>query len=241
MSVHWTSQCAGDHTTPSPSSFATSATTSGSDRIEIPSAMDSAHPMEAAPILAAGRQGRIRPGHESIRLRLPSQRLDGPAPSLLVEAANLRGERRSGRTARLFALLRFRQQRGEPRACVLAVARLAREFLGEDDDDALLRHARAGELHQPDHDVGGEAWAPARVEAQFDRGRDLVDVLPAGTGGADEGFDDLALGNEEIPDFHGSTATPSRRQTGPRSPLRRPSRATRDGCGLYSPGGPRNC
>ena len=50
-------------------------------------------------------------------------------------------------------------------------------------------------------DVVRQALAAARVEAQFDRARDLVDVLPAGAGGADESLDDLALVDEQVADF----------------------------------------
>ena len=99
-------------------------------------------------------------------------------------------------------MLRLSDQRGEALARVLAVARLAGEALGEDDDHAFERRARAGELDQLDRDVVGQARRAARVETQFDRARHLVDVLPAGAGGANEVLDDLALVDEEIAGFH---------------------------------------
>ena len=101
-------------------------------------------------------------------------------------------------------MLRLSDQRREAGARVLAVARLTREALGEDDDHAVQRRARAGELDQLDRHIVGQARRAARVEAQFDRARHLVDVLPARAGGADKSLDDLALVDEEIADFHGS-------------------------------------
>ncbi len=50
----------------------------------------------------------------------------------------------------------------------------------------------------------GRLGLPARVEAELDRARHLVDVLPARTRRADEVFDDLALVNEEIAGLHGA-------------------------------------
>jgi len=103
-------------------------------------------------------------------------------------------------------MLSLNDQRGEALARVLAVARLAGEALGEDDDHAVQRRARAGELDQLDRDVVGQARRAARVEAQLDRRRHLVDVLPARPGGADKILDDLAFVDEEIAGFHGILA-----------------------------------
>src|SRR5277367_855426 len=74
------------------------------------------------------------------------QRLGRAPASLLVQAARPGSERRARGEARLLSLLRLREQGRETRPGVISIARLAREFLGEDDDDAVLGGARAGEL-----------------------------------------------------------------------------------------------
>src|SRR5208282_4818860 len=63
------------------------------------------------------------------------QRLHCAAASLLVEAASPRGERWPRGEPGLRPLLRFRDEGGEARPGVLPIARLARELLGENDDD----------------------------------------------------------------------------------------------------------
>ena len=130
------------------------------------------------------------------------QRLDAAAPRLGVDALGFGGLAGFGRATWLFALLRFGDEHGEPLARVFAVARLAREFLREDDDHAVLRRPRARQLDQLDRDVVGKARRAARVEAQLHGGRNLVDILPAGAGGANESLDDLALVDFERPHYH---------------------------------------
>ena len=44
------------------------------------------------------------------------------------------------------------------------------------------RSARPGDPQKPRRDVIGQARAAAGAESQFDRARDLVDVLPSGAG-----------------------------------------------------------
>ena len=61
-----------------------------------------------------------------------------------------------------------------------------------DHDHAVLGHALAGEPCQPRGDVGASVEL-ARVEAQLRRGRELVDVLPARAGGANEADLDVVL------------------------------------------------
>lgn len=58
--------------------------------------------------------------------------------------------------------------------------------MGGDDDDALIGHAPACERLQAQEDGVRQGGAGARVEAQLDGALGLVDLLPAGTGGADE-------------------------------------------------------
>ena len=62
--------------------------------------------------------------------------------------------------------------------------------------------SRASRAHRP-----GQRGRAAHVEAQLDRGRDLVDVLPAGAGGAHEAFLDLPLVEHDlVGDAHGTSS-----------------------------------
>ena len=145
----------------------------------------------------SGRGDRDRVALHLVLPRWPAQRLDLAAPPLGLEPPLLRGERRPGRAARLVAMGGALDQRGQPVARVLAVARLAGEALRENDDDAVLRRARArrdGSAARRRRRAGRRA---ARVEAQLDRRRNLVDVLPAGAGGAREGLAQFALVDEK--------------------------------------------
>ena len=119
---------------------------------------------------------------ESIRpCRLAPQRLDRAAPRLLIDASHSGGECRPRGETSLWPRLRLHEQIREPRARVFAIAGLAREALGENDDHAILCGARPRELDQPDRDVVRQAGLAARVEPKLDRARHLVDVLPART------------------------------------------------------------
>src|SRR6202042_97168 len=166
------------------------------------------------------------------------QRLDRAAACLVIDAAHSGGECRPRGEAALWPRLRLHEQIGQPGSRVLAVARLAREALGENDDHAILSCARAGELDEPDRDIIWQTGRAAGVEPEFDRARHLVDVLSARARGTNKALDDLALVDEEIADFHVSIASRARRRSAPRSRRRRPLRATPDGGGLASPVGP---
>src|SRR5690606_39407803 len=65
---------------------------------------------------------------------------------------------------------------------------------GMNDDDAVAGHALARERTQPRGDIVGELQ-PRRIATQLRGGRELVDVLPAGTRGPDEA--DLQIRSEE--------------------------------------------
>src|SRR6185437_9078894 len=128
---------------------------------------------------------RNKPARSIRPCRLASQRLDRASPRLVVEAARPRGVRRTGGEARLRPLLRLDEQGGETGAGVLAVARLARISLGENDDHAVLGGARSRKLDEPDRDIVWQAGRMASVEPELDRARHLVDVLSARPRGAD--------------------------------------------------------
>src|SRR5687768_11311814 len=64
--------------------------------------------------------------------------------------------------------------------------------LGRDDEHALLGQPPASEALEPRLDVIRQAGG-RDVEAKLDGRRDLVDVLPPGPGGTDEGFAESAF------------------------------------------------
>src|SRR5690606_28845322 len=95
-------------------------------------------------------------------------------------------------------------ERDEPLARVGAVALLRAEARRLDDDDALLGRALSGELQHVGAHTLGKAGRAGGVEAKLHGGRNLVDVLPAGAGSADEAFfqlvlADLGLGGDAQP------------------------------------------
>src|SRR5215831_4904596 len=85
----------------------------------------------------------------------------------------------------------------ETLARVLAVAFLGAMALGVDYDRALAGEPPAGEPLEPRAHVLGKARRAAHVEAKLHRARELVDVLPAGTGRADEMLLELALADAD--------------------------------------------
>src|SRR5690606_37919127 len=78
-------------------------------------------------------------------------------------------------------------------ARILAVAFLGAETLGIDHQHAIGGHAAVATRQQAFAHRLGQRGRVGDVEAQLDRGRDLVDVLPARSAGADEPFDELVL------------------------------------------------
>ncbi len=83
-----------------------------------------------------------------------------------------------------------------------AIERTRRELLDAIRATLPAEAQARGVPDQPRRHVVGQARAAPRVEAKFDRARDLVDVLPAGPRGANERLDDLGLVNEKVADFH---------------------------------------
>ena len=202
MSVHWTSPCAGDQRTPSPSSFFPSTTISGRGDIA-----------QSAPVV---------------------RRLSAlTAPRRVFSSSRRALEASVGRVARrgFGRSCAFVMQRRKTRAGVLAVARLARELLGEDDDHAILGRSRAGELDEADRDIVRQARRAPDVEPELDRARYLVDILPARTRRTDEAFDDLALVNEQIADFHASTGLAAHRRASTNAWKLRDLLSARSRCG----------
>ena len=108
--------------------------------------------------------------------------------ALCLQPPLLRGERRRVGAARLRTLGRLTDQLDEAGQRVLAVALLHAEALGGDDEHAVIGQPLAGQPLQPLLHVLGKDGECAHVEAQLHGGLHLVDVLPAGTRGADEAF-----------------------------------------------------
>jgi hypothetical protein len=69
-----------------------------------------------------------------------------------------------------------------------AVALLGAVALGLDDNDTVLGQPVSGQFLKAYRDIGRDVGREARVKAQLDGGRQLVDVLAAGAGGANEGL-----------------------------------------------------
>src|SRR5262245_46824824 len=69
--------------------------------------------------------------------------------------------------------------------------------VGVDHEHALAGEPAAGEAFEPRAHVVGKARRAAHVEAQLNRARKLVDVLPARAGGASEVLLELALGDAD--------------------------------------------
>ncbi|KIT90169.1 hypothetical protein QT21_00075, partial [Staphylococcus aureus] len=121
-----------------------------------------------------------------------AHRLDRAAVLLALETSLLGAEGGAGGTARSRAHRRLAGHVHQPLDRVLAVAFLGAGALGMDDDDALLGHALTGDALQPRVDIRRQHRAAA-VVAQLCRGRQLVDVLAAGAGGANEADLDIVL------------------------------------------------
>src|SRR5215831_17116698 len=123
--------------------------------------------------------------------------LDVAAALLAFETALFRRMRRLGRPTWRRPHHRLFQQLDQALDRVRAIALLGAETLRLDHDHAVLGHALAGEPGKARRRVMRQRDA-ACIETQLRRGRDLVDVLPAGSGGADEADLDVVLVEEEI-------------------------------------------
>src|SRR5262245_19870000 len=126
------------------------------------------------------------------RLHLP-QALDLGATFLRLDPPLARSLGWLGRPARDRAHRGAPDELDQPVERVLAVGLLRAVALRLDHQHALAGEPSAGEPLEPRTHLGGQARRAAHVEAQLDRGRDLVDVLPARAGGADEALLELAL------------------------------------------------
>src|SRR5215475_13679134 len=146
------------------------------------------------PTIGARFPHRISRRYGSLKLRLGSPPALGRAPpDLRLDTALLRGPSGSCRNAWPRHKRRSPHQLGKAVARVLPVLLLRPEALGADDKHAVLRQAPAGKAHQPRADGSRQARRTGDIEAQLDGGRNLVDVLPAGSRGAYELLAQLPL------------------------------------------------
>src|SRR5260370_5576854 len=129
----------------------------------------------------------------SLILRRPAaQPLGAGAAVLGLERARARRGGRSRLAAYAGRDAGAADEHDQPVERVLPVARLGAVTLRIDDEHALARQPAAGEPFEAQPDLIGQA-RPGDVEAQLDRGRDLVDVLAARPRGAQEALLDVAL------------------------------------------------
>src|SRR5215510_281469 len=129
-----------------------------------------------------------------IHLRLGlAQALDTRAALLAFQPSRPRGFCRLGRSPRLRRDRGLADQVDQALQRVVAVALLGAVALRRDDHHAIVGEPAAGQPFEPRAHRVGQRWRVAHVEAQLYGGRDLVDILPARTRGADEALLDLAL------------------------------------------------
>ncbi len=112
--------------------------------------------------------------------------------TLVIQAPALRSARRFGGQPRLGCFQRGLDQRDQTLPGIFPVAFLAAETLGLDDDFAGFGDALVALCGQAPLDFLGQSGAAPDEEAQFDGGRDFIDVLPARAAGADGVELDLA-------------------------------------------------
>src|SRR5512141_1508776 len=133
------------------------------------------------------------------------------APQLLPrQAALLRSRRRTGLLSGLDGFRGLFQPLDQAIPRVLAVSFPRPETAGLDHQHAVSRHPLPCEPDQPLPHPFGQGPGVAHVEAHLDRRRDLVDVLPAGPGGADEPLLEIALVDADLPPDPGHSFMVSR-------------------------------
>src|SRR5262245_43758169 len=125
------------------------------------------------------------------------QALDRGAALLGLQPLLARAGGRLGRPPRNRRHRGALDQVHETFARVLAVARLGAMGVGVAREAAFAGDAAAGEAVEPRAHVVGKARRAAHIEAQLNRARKLVDVLPARARGANEMLLELALGDAD--------------------------------------------
>ena len=129
----------------------------------------------------------------SVQTDLATVFLDGRAPLLRIDAARLRGFARAGRNPSGLTDVRAVDQLDHPFARVCAVGFACAVVARGDDQFAAYRHLAARQNLQLPECI---RFQPERIDidAKLARGRDLVDVLPAGAGRGEEFLGQRILG-----------------------------------------------
>src|SRR6056297_45035 len=133
-----------------------------------------------------GRPERSGDPFSVLAVHPAAQGLDLAAHLLGLEAAFLGPQRGARRDAAFGFDQGLPDQFCQAVAHDVAVAGLAAVLVAVQDERALLGPAAAREPFEPGLDRAGQVGGALGLEAQLDRARHLVDVLPAGAGGADE-------------------------------------------------------
>jgi hypothetical protein len=82
-------------------------------------------------------------------------------------------------------------QHEEPVQRIFPIALAGSEAMCLDGEDAIVIYPPPGDADQPSLHMIGEGWRAPDVETQLDCGCDLVNVLAAGTRGANESLREL--------------------------------------------------
>jgi hypothetical protein len=115
-----------------------------------------------------------------------AQAFDLPSLLFAAQAARARGRAGAGLAARFGGLGGLHQQVDQALEGLATVGFLGTVVAGVDEQHAIGVHAPPGQVPQALAHCGGQAGGVGCVKAQLDGGGDLVDVLPAGSGGAGE-------------------------------------------------------
>jgi len=81
---------------------------------------------------------------------------------------------------------------------ILTVAPLRAVSLRDDDQNAIAREPGAAESLKPRSHFLRQRWRLPHIEAKLDRGRELIDILPARARSAHEAFFDFALVDADL-------------------------------------------
>lgn len=119
--------------------------------------------------------------------------LEGGAAGFLFEPPGIRGRGRAGRAARRRGNGSAAEQGDKALECILPVPLLCPKATCRDHEDPVLGQASAGKAGQPPLDFGSKPSDIGERKTQLYGARDLVDILPAGAGSADEIFHDPAV------------------------------------------------
>jgi hypothetical protein len=105
---------------------------------------------------------------------------------------------RACRNTMLWRVCRLFKEFDEAANGVLAVGVLGSKAVGGNNDLALLGETASGDAPEADEKPGRQGFCAACVEAQLRRARNFIDILPAGSAGANESERDVALVDGEI-------------------------------------------